>query len=88
MVLDDQGGPYGVKGDPSCTHEGQAKHETEDEDSVLIKSSEGDAGASDKTSRGIGSRRDLPAVNIARWRTHVIIRVLASGGRKWRQVTL
>ena len=50
LVPDDQGGLGGVKGDPSCTHEGQIKHEIEDEDSMLIKSSEGDADTSDKTS--------------------------------------
>ena len=85
---DDQGGSDGVKGDPNCTHEGQAKHETVDEDGVLTKSSEGDIGACDKAAQGIGSERDLPAVKITRRRTRVIIRALASGGSKWRLVTL
>ena len=41
--------PGGVKGDPSCTHEDQAMHKMKvDEDSVLTKSRERDAGASDK----------------------------------------
>ena len=48
-----------------------------DEDGVLTKSSEGDAGASDKAARGIGSGRDLPAVKIARRRTRVDIGALA-----------
>ena len=71
-----------VNGDPSYTHKGQAKHEIEDEDSVLIKSSERDVGASDKTVQGIESGRDLPTVKIVRWRTYVIIRALASSGSK------
>ena len=43
------------------------------EGSVLTKLNEGDAGASDKAFRGIESRRDLPAIKIARWRTCVNI---------------
>ena len=69
--------PGGVKGDPSCTRGGQTKHETEDKDSVLTKSNERDADASDKTVRGIGSGRDLPTVRIARPHTRVDIRTLA-----------
>ena len=69
--------PGGVKGDPSCTRKGRAKHETEDEDDVLTKSSERDIGASDTAARGIRSGRDLPAVTIARWSTHVDIRAFA-----------
>ena len=38
----------GVKGDPSCTRGGQAKHETDDKYDVLTKLSERDVGASDK----------------------------------------
>ena len=47
-----------------------------DENGILIKSSEGAVGASDKAPRGIRSRRDLPMVKIARRRTHVDIRAL------------
>ena len=59
-----------------------------DEDGVLTKSSEGDVGASDKIVREIGSERDLLTVKIARRRTRVIIRALASGGSKWQLVML
>ena len=58
--------PSGVKDDPSCIRGGQAKHETEDEDGVLTKSNKRDVSASDKTARGIGSEKDLPAIRIAR----------------------
>ena len=81
---DDQGGRgesrviLGVRG-------GQAKH---NEDGVLTKSSECDAGASDKAVRGIRSGRGLPVIKIARRRTRVIIGALASGESKWRLVTL
>ena len=47
-MLDDQGGSGEVKGDPSCTHGGQANHKMEGEDDVLTKSSGRDASASDK----------------------------------------
>ena len=67
----------GVKGDPSCTHGDQVKHEKADEGSVLTKSSERDAGASDNPARGIGSRRDLSAVKIARRIIRVNIGLLA-----------
>ena len=55
-----------VKGDPSCTHGEQAKHGKVNEDDVLTKSSERDAGASDKAARIIESGRNLPVVEIAR----------------------
>ena len=69
--------PGRVKSDPSCTCEGQAKHETDDEDDALIKSSERDVGASDKITRGIGSERDIPVIRIARRSIRVDIRELA-----------
>ena len=65
--------PGGVKGDPSGTCGGQGEHVKMDGDDMLTKSSEGDAGASDKVARGIGREKDLPTVRIARQSTHVNI---------------
>ena len=48
-----------------------------DSNGVLIKSSEGDVGTSDKGVRGIGSGRDLPAVRIVRQSTRIDIEALA-----------
>jgi hypothetical protein len=53
-----------------------------DEDSVLIKSSEGDAGASDKVTQGTESERGMSKVKIARWITYVDIGKLAWGQSK------
>ena len=72
----------GVKGDSSCAHGDQAKHGRMDEDGILTKSSEGDAGASDKAARGIESGRDLLAVKIIRQSTCVNIGMLAWGQSK------
>ena len=66
-----------VNGDPSCTYGGQPKHETNDENIVLIKLSERDAGESEKTARETGNERDLPTVRIVRRNIRVDIRVLA-----------
>ena len=55
-----------------------------DEDDVLIKSSEGDAGASDKTVRGIRSGRELSVVKIAKQSTRVDIGIFAGGDSMWQ----